>query len=65
MYDKSLLVTPDVVTCCEKPVMAMSMPDDRIAATLHSLCDAVQLDYSFSASSASHRSPNGCIGFLS
>lgn len=43
MYDKSLLVTP--VTCCEKPVMAMSMPDDRIAATLHSLCDAVQLDY--------------------
>lgn len=45
MYDKSLLVTPDVVTCCEKPVMAMRMPDDRIAATLHSLCDAVQLDY--------------------
>lgn len=45
MYDKSLLVTPDVVTCCEKPIMAMRMPDDRISATLHSLCDAVQLDY--------------------
>lgn len=45
MYDRSLLVTPDIVTCCEKPVMAMRMPDDRIAATLHSLCDAVQLDY--------------------
>jgi hypothetical protein len=45
MYDKSLLVTPDVVPCCDKPVMAMRMPDDRIAATLHSLCDAVQLDY--------------------
>lgn len=45
MYDKSLLVTPDVVTCCEKPVIAMRMPDDRIAASLHSLCDAVQLDY--------------------
>lgn len=45
MYNKSLLVTPDMVTCCEKPVMAMRMPDDRISATLHSLCDAVQLDY--------------------
>ena len=45
MYDKSLLITPDVVTCCEKPVMAMRMPDDRIAASLRSLCDAVQLDF--------------------
>ncbi|HEU5198525.1 MAG TPA: phage antirepressor N-terminal domain-containing protein [Ktedonobacterales bacterium] len=37
-------LTPEIVPCYQRPVVAVRLPDRRIAATHQSLCDAVNLD---------------------
>ena len=39
-------LTPAIVVCCQRPIMAVKLADNRIAATLQSLCEALQLNRS-------------------
>ena len=45
MSDQMAPLSPSIVPCCQYPIMAAQLLDDRIIATLQSFCDALQLDY--------------------
>lgn len=37
---------PVIVWCCQYPILVVRLPDDRLAATLHSFCEALNLNRS-------------------
>jgi hypothetical protein len=44
LYDQTSIFTLTPVVCCQHPIMAVQLPDERIVARVQSFCEALQLD---------------------